>query len=47
MHAFDQSQAGAYHVAQLRAEARREAMSRALAPRPHLRDLVRQALRHH
>ena len=35
MFTFDQSEAGSYHVAQLRAEARREATARAVA-RPGL-----------
>lgn len=46
MNALDQTQAGAYHVAQLRAEARRAADVRAVAPRAHLRTLLRGTRQH-
>jgi hypothetical protein len=44
MFALDQSLAGGYHVADLRAQARRDARARLVAPRP-LRDLVRRLAR--
>ncbi len=47
MHTFDQSQVGAYHVAQLRAEARRAADARLVAPRTPLRDLLRGGRHQH
>lgn len=47
MHTYDQSLVGAYHVDRLRCLARRDADARAVAPRSHLRTLLRSALGAH
>jgi anti-sigma-K factor RskA len=44
MYALDQSLAGGYHVADLRAQARRDAQARTVAPRP-VRSFVRRFTR--